>query len=48
MGSFSVFNGGWGCTQEKEVDPQAVAFNRVEKFNQPLFVKLGELGISCV
>jgi isovaleryl-CoA dehydrogenase len=30
---------------EKEVDPQALEFNRLEKFNVPLFKKLGELGL---
>lgn len=30
---------------ETEVDPQALEFNRIEKFNVPLFRKLGELGI---
>ncbi|TFJ88384.1 hypothetical protein NSK_000733 [Nannochloropsis salina CCMP1776] len=30
---------------EKEVDPQALAFNRREEFNLPLFRKLGELGL---
>mmetsp|Transcript_31979 Transcript_31979/g.49949 ORF Transcript_31979/g.49949 Transcript_31979/m.49949 type:complete len:462 (-) Transcript_31979:595-1980(-) len=30
---------------EAEVDPQAMDFNRIEKFNVPLFKKLGELGL---
>ncbi len=30
---------------EKEVDPQALEHNRSEKFNIPLFKKLGELGL---
>ena len=30
---------------EKEVDPQALAFNRAEKFNVDLFRKLGTLGL---
>lgn len=30
---------------EREVDPQALAFNRREEFNLPLFRKLGELGL---
>lgn len=30
---------------EKEVDPQALEFNRNEKFNVDLFRKLGDLGI---
>lgn len=30
---------------EKEVDPQALAFNRREEFNLTLFRKLGELGL---
>lgn len=30
---------------EKEVDPQALEFNRLEKFNVELFRKLGELGL---
>jgi len=34
--------------QEKEVDPQAMAFDREEKFNLPLFRKLGELGLLGV
>lgn len=33
---------------ETEVDPQAKEFNRDEKFNMPLFKKLGELGILGV
>ena len=30
---------------EKEVDPQALKFNREEKFNHELFRKLGDLGL---
>jgi alkylation response protein AidB-like acyl-CoA dehydrogenase len=30
---------------EKEVDPQALEFNRKEKFNVDLFRKLGDLGL---
>lgn len=30
---------------EKEVEPQALEFNRREEFNRPLFNKLGELGL---
>lgn len=30
---------------EKEVDPQALAHNRAEKFNVDLFRKLGDLGL---
>ena len=30
---------------EKEVDPQALEYNRHEKFNVELFRKLGDLGI---
>jgi isovaleryl-CoA dehydrogenase len=30
---------------EKEVDPQALKFNREEKFNVDLFRKLGDLGL---
>ena len=30
---------------ESEVDPQALAFNRAEKFNVDLFRKLGSLGL---
>jgi alkylation response protein AidB-like acyl-CoA dehydrogenase len=30
---------------EKEVDPQALEFNRKEKFNVDLFRKLGQLGL---
>ena len=30
---------------QKEVEPQALAYNRDEKFNLPLFRKLGELGL---
>ena len=30
---------------EEEVDPQALAYNRTETFNHPLFKKLGELGL---
>lgn len=33
---------------EKEVDPQAIAFNRDEKFNYDLFLKLGQLGLLGV
>lgn len=33
---------------ENEVDPQAKEFNRDEKFNMPLFKRLGELGILGV
>jgi isovaleryl-CoA dehydrogenase len=33
---------------EAEVDPQALEFNRNEKFNVPLFRKLGEIGILGV
>jgi isovaleryl-CoA dehydrogenase len=33
---------------EAEVDPQALEFNRKEKFNVPLFRKLGEIGILGV
>ena len=34
--------------QEKEVDPQALAHDREEKFNVPLFRRLGELGLLGV
>jgi isovaleryl-CoA dehydrogenase len=30
---------------EKEVEPQATEYNRAEKFNEPLFKRLGELGL---
>ena len=30
---------------EKEVEPQALEFDRDERFNLPLFRKLGELGL---
>jgi isovaleryl-CoA dehydrogenase len=30
---------------ESEVDPQALAYNRKEEFNYPLFKKLGDLGL---
>ena len=30
---------------EKEVDPQALEYNREEKFNMPLFKQAGELGL---
>lgn len=30
---------------EAEVEPQALEFNRLEKFNRPLFNKLGDLGL---
>ena len=30
---------------EREVQPQALEFDRLEKFNMPLFHKLGELGL---
>jgi isovaleryl-CoA dehydrogenase len=30
---------------EAEVDPQALEYNREEKFNLPLFRKLGDLGL---
>jgi len=30
---------------ESEVEPQALEYNRAEKFNMPLFRKLGELGL---
>jgi alkylation response protein AidB-like acyl-CoA dehydrogenase len=30
---------------EREVDPQALEFNRSEQFNLPLFRKLGDLGL---
>lgn len=33
---------------ENEVDPQALQFNREEKFNHPLFKRLGDLGILGV
>lgn len=33
---------------ETEVDPQALQFNREEKFNYDLFKKLGDLGILGV
>ena len=33
---------------EEEVDPQALAYNREEKFNHSLFCKLGELGLLGV
>lgn len=33
---------------ETEIDPQAIEFNRVEKFNRPLFNKCGELGLLGV
>ena len=33
---------------ETEVDPQAKEFNRDEKFNYPLFKRLGELGLLGV
>jgi alkylation response protein AidB-like acyl-CoA dehydrogenase len=31
-----------------QVDPQAIAFNRDEKFNYDLFLKLGQLGLLGV
>jgi isovaleryl-CoA dehydrogenase len=33
---------------ETEIDPQAIKFNREEKFNRPLFNKCGELGLLGV
>jgi isovaleryl-CoA dehydrogenase len=33
---------------ENEVDPQAMEFNREEKFNRPLFRKAGELGLHGI
>ena len=30
---------------EAEVEPQAIEYNREEKFNMPLFKKLGDLGL---
>jgi isovaleryl-CoA dehydrogenase len=33
---------------EAEVEPQAIEFNREEKFNRPLFDKCGELGLLGV
>ena len=33
---------------ESEVDPQALQFNKQEKFNYPLFKRLGELGVLGV
>ncbi|GMH59246.1 hypothetical protein TrRE_jg3545, partial [Triparma retinervis] len=30
---------------ENEVEPQALEYNRAEKFNIPLFRKLGDLGL---
>ena len=33
---------------ENEVDPQALQYNREEKFNHPLFKRLGDLGILGV
>lgn len=33
---------------ENEVDPQALQFNKEEKFNLPLFKRLGDLGVLGV
>jgi len=33
---------------EAEVEPQAVEYNRAEKFNIPLFRKLGDLGLLAI
>lgn len=33
---------------ENEVDPQAIEFNREEKFNRPLFKKAGDLGLHGI
>lgn len=57
VGSFDLFNPTEEHAQlrtmlrsfvENEVDPQALQFNREEKFNLPLFKRLGELGILGV
>ena len=37
--------GGPGQFAETEVDPQALEYNSEEKFNRPLFNKLGDLGL---